>query len=454
MSRSSSSVLAANVRHITAPVGLWLAGIWARPLLIFSFLVPLAINVYGRNNVLEVGRPLIIPLTAIFVLVGLRRGGIQRVLSTWRASPAAFWLYVSVLVTEVLLMFYHGSPSGWAWLGGRVAFFAVLLTTVAHCDGEEGIKDGLRGLAYGVGLIAVLTVIHALRIVYLPFGLPVWPARTFGPIHMPVPRTLGLAMTITKFGILAAVALTTALVGGDKPLIRPLWARAFLFCVVMAAAVISQARAVYMTVLATLGWAGLLLVARERTLRWLASARGAWLTTVFYAILLIVANIIFPLVAPPWLLNVGSDTSVTNVTYRLDANATGWRVLKQAPLFGIGHGTLLRVTQLNESIHNHFWEHVVATGIVGGIPYLLFHTWILVSALQLLGSARATIRAVAKALVVSVSATYLAYQFSAGYFTSVFAVVCGLVISAGADEQPIAQPIAQPGTEPIAQKVG
>lgn len=450
MSRSSSSVLAAKVRYITGPVGLWLAGIWARPLLIFSFLVPLAINVYGRNNVLEVGRPLIIPLTAIFVLLGLLRGGAQRVLSAWRASPVAFWLYTSVLAVELLLTFYHGNSSGWAWLGGRVAFFAVLLTTVAHCDGEEAVQDGLRGLSYAVGVIAVLTVIHALRIVYLPFGLPVWPGRTFGPIRMPLPRTLGLAMTITKFGILAAVALTTALVGGDKRLIRPLWARAFLFGVVIAAAVISQARAVYMTVLATLGWAGLLLVARERTLRWLASARGAWLTTVFYAILLIVANVIFPLVAPPWLLNVGSETSVTNVTYRLDANATGWRVLKQAPLFGIGHGTLLRVTHLNESIHNHFWEHVVATGIVGAIPYLLFHMWILVSALQLLGSERSTISAMARALVVSVSATYLAYQFSAGYFTSVFAVLCGLVICAGRKEQPI----GQPATGPMAQKVG
>ena len=32
-------------------------------------------------------------------------------------------------------------------------------------------------------------------------------------------------------------------------------------------------------------------------------------------------------------------------------------------------------------------------------------------------------------LVVSVSAAYLAYQFSLGFFTSVFALICGLVLS-------------------------
>lgn len=179
-------------------------------------------------------------------------------------------------------------------------------------------------------------------------------------------------------------------------------------------------------------------------MRWLASARGAWLATVSYALLLIVANVIFPLVAPPWLLNVGSDMSVANVHLRIDANAVGWQVFKQAPLLGIGHGTLLRMTDLVEAIHNHFWEHVVATGIVGSVPYLLFHMWILVSALRLLGSRRASVRAMAKALVVSVSATYLAYQFSAGFFTSVFAVVCGLVICAGREGQPLHQSATGP----------
>jgi hypothetical protein len=443
MSHSSSSMLAAWVRRSTGSMGQWLGGIRARPLLVFGFLVPLAINVYGQDNVLTIGRPLIIPLTAIFVLLGLLRGGAQRVLSTWRASPAPFWFYASTLAVEAMLMFYHDSPSGWAWLGGRLAFFAVLVTTVAHCDDEEAVRDGLRGLSCGVVVIAVLTVIRAARIVELPFGLPIWPARTFGPIRMPVPRTLGLAMSPSKFGTLAAVALTTALVGGDKPLIRPLWARAFLFCVVLAAAVISQARAVYITVLATLGWAGLFGVAGKRAIRWLASARGAWLTTTFYAVLLVIANVIFPLVAPPWIVDVGSEVSVANVTLRIDANAVGWRMFKQAPLFGIGHGTFLQVTGLRESIHNHFWEQVVATGIVGAIPYLLFHMWILVSALQLLGSGRSSVSAMAKALVVSVSATYLAYQFSPSYFTSVFAVLCGLVICAGREKQPIDRPATE-----------
>jgi hypothetical protein len=437
MNRSVSSFVAPLVERIASLVRALLAIVLTRPVFWFCLLVPLSITVYGRDNTLAIGRPPIIPITAVFVLLAVLKGGAKRVVSTWRASPAVFWLYVLVCAVELFLMFYHRNPGGWAYVGGRVAFFAVLLTAVAHCDDVNAVKGALKGLAYGVGVIGLLTLFHALRIVDLPFALPVWPSRTFGPIRMPLPRTLGLAMSPNRFGILAAVALATVMAGpgGDERIVRPFWSRALLFCVVIAAAVISQTRGVYLTVLLTLGLGGILPLARERATHWLASTKEAWLTAGSYAVLLILANVVFPLVAPEWIVDVGTEMNGANVNLRADANAMGWLLLKQAPLLGIGHGMFLRVTLLTEGIHNHFWEQLVSTGILGGIPYLLFHMLILVSALRLLGSSRSSVGAVAKALTVSVSATYLAYQFFPGFFTPVFAVLCGLVVSAQREEQ-------------------
>jgi hypothetical protein len=442
MNCSVSPFLGSLVGRIAIVVHALLGIVLARPMFWFCVLVPLGITVYGRDNTLVIGRPPIIPITAVFVLLAVLEGGAKRVVSTWRASPAVFWLYVLVCAVEVFLMFYHRNPGGWAYVGGRVAFFAVLLTAVAHCDDVNAVKDALKGLTYGVGVIGLLTLIHALRIVDLPFALPIWPSRTFGPIRMPLPRTLGLAMSPNRFGILAAVALATVMAGagGDERIVRPCWARALLFCMVMAAAVISQTRGVYLAVLLTLGLSRILLLARERATRWLSSTKEAWLTAGSYAVLLILANVVFPVVAPEWMVDVGIELNGANVNLRVDANAMGWLLFKQAPLLGIGHGMFLRLTLLTEGIHNHFWEQLVSTGVLGGIPYLLFHMLILVSALRLMGSSRSPVRAVAKALTVSVSATYLAYQFFPGFFTPVFAVLCGLVVSAQREEQRLSSP--------------
>ncbi|UCC77925.1 MAG: hypothetical protein JSW37_06045 [Anaerolineales bacterium] len=126
--------------------------------------------------------------------------------------------------------------------------------------------------------------------------------------------------------------------------------------------------------------------------------------------------------------------SVDNVFQRMELNAQGWFLLRQVPLLGIGHGAFPLLQGSAYNIHNHFWEHVVSTGIVGGVPYLLFHLLILVRALQLMGSLRPSVRAAAHVLVVSVSGTYLAYQFSLSFFTSVFAVLCGLVLALRREE--------------------
>jgi hypothetical protein len=426
--RPASSIIAAIARPVVA----LLRSILERPALLWGLLVPLSVTVIAESGELVATVPPIVPLTALFLLLAFLKGGADNILSTWRASPVAVWLYLAVCAVEVLLMLYHGSPQGWAWVAGRVTFLLVMAATAAMCGRERDVQDGLRGLTYGVGAIALLTIVHALGLVEVPTAWPLrWAGRTFGALQIPFSRTLGVRMTYNKFGVLAAAALATVLAPSPErePLIRPSWLRAALFAATLAAAVLSQTRGVYLTVLWTLGLSlALRLVMRRRSV-WLAGPAGSWLAVGTYALLLVLGNVLVVSVAPQWLIDVGYAASVDNVFRRMELNAEGWSVLKDAPLLGVGHGTFALLTRRGQNIHNHFWEHVVSTGIVGGVPYLLFHMLILVRALQLLGSPRPSVRAFAFAFAVSVSGTYLAYQFSLSFFTSVFAVLCGLLLS-------------------------
>ncbi len=435
-------------RHVAR----WFRSIWDHALFVFGFLIPLSIAVFGREGTLLVKIPPIVPVTAVFLLVAGGKGGLRRVVSTWRASPVVLWLYVLVCGVEAVLMVYHRNPNGWFYLGGRAMFLAVLLVVAALCDGLGAARDCLVGMACGAVVIALLSVLHASGIVYLPFATPLWPVRTFGPLRMPLPRTVGLDMTPDKFGILASVALATAMARAhDGRWLLPWpWFRAVLVASVVLAALITQTRGVYLTVLWAIGLGALLVLAGKQAADRLDRARVAWVLAIAFAASLVVANIAFPFIAPDWLVDVGGQESVDGVLTRLGANATGWLVLRRFPVAGIGHGRFRAVSGFRTGIHNHFWEHIVATGIVGGLPYILFHLLILVHALRLLGSSTGAIyRAVALVLVVSVSATYVAYQFFPGFFTSVFAAVCGLVVSVRREEQAISKLMVPQVVEPL-----
>jgi O-antigen ligase len=403
----------------------------AHPMFWLGLLIPLTTTVYGQDNVPLINIPPIIPISAVFVLVALVRGGVEQVVGTWKASPAAFWLYASVCAVEVFLMFYHRNPRAWAWVGGRAMFFTVLLTAVALCDDVDAARQALRGLTFGVGVISLLTLIHALQVVYLPFGLPLEPSRTFGPFRVPLPRTLGLAMSRNRFGILAAASLATVVASSlaDGPRIGPWWARAVLVSLVLAAGAITQTRGVYLTMSLAMGLSLLLRLARQSARRWFTGSRGALCVVAGYFVLLVLANVIFIEVVPPWLVDLGAAEDVYSVASRTQLNAVAWLSFLRAPLLGVGHGTVIHTTYEDVYVHNHFLEQLMSTGVVGSVPYLLFHFWVLFTAVRLLASPQPSSRAVAMALVVSVAATYLAYQFFLSFFTPTFALLCGLVLS-------------------------
>ncbi len=94
-----------SLRSVSLRDGGWfgasLGAVWKRSLLLFGFLVPLTITVYGQTDSLASGIPAAIPTTAVLTLLALVRGGFRRVVSAWRASPAVFWLYTVVCAVRL-----------------------------------------------------------------------------------------------------------------------------------------------------------------------------------------------------------------------------------------------------------------------------------------------------------------------------------------------------------------
>jgi O-antigen ligase len=331
----------------------------------------------------------------------------------------------------VVLLSYHDNWGNWAWVAGRVAFFVVLLATTAICEDGAAAAAIIGGLTFGAGVLGLLTVLQASQLVALPFSPELLPARQFGPFRMPFPSALGVDTTPDKLGIRYAMALSALMISraGRDPIVRSWRWRVALSVFVMVGALIMQERGVYLEVgLAMALGLGSLLWA-DRRISFLEDLRGSLLLALGYGALLLAANAAFATALPQWLVDVGSAVSVQNVSTRLEASALGWKLLQQSPLLGIGHGEFIDYFRLRTSIHNHFLGYLVATGLVGGVPFFLFHLGILASAFRLFARSRGAGREVAAVLCTGVLVTYLAYQFAPLAFVAVFAVVCGLVVA-------------------------
>ena len=156
--------------------------------------------------------------------------------------------------------------------------------------------------------------------------------------------------------------------------------------------------------------------------------RGALCAVLGYFAFLVLANVSFLDVAPPWLVDMGAAEDVYSVVSRTQLNTVALLTFLRSPLLGVGHGTVIHTTYEDVFVHNHFLEQFMSTGAVGSIPYLLFHFWVLFISLRQLASSQPSSRAVATALLVSVAATFLAYQFFLGFFTPTFALLSALVL--------------------------
>lgn len=410
----------------------WPTRVWRRRGLLFGLLMSLSISALGtRSGDLITLIPPVIPISAVFLLVAVSTGGAKRVLATIRSNPLTVSLYGLVCIAEAVLMLYHGSRLGVAYAAGRIGFFLVFLSAAAACDDEEIVRDVLRGMTYAVALIGLLSLVHASGLFPVPFGQRAKPPRTFGPFRMPFPRTLGHPMSHNKFGILASVALATVTQSGlgGQDIIAPLWAGGGLLALAVLGVLITQTRATYLTALVAVGLSVGLTLERKRESPWYTRPRGSCVAALVYLGLLILANVLFPIVAPDSLLDVGSTRDVASALSRVDANAVAWELFTNAPLLGIGHGNFDNYHTGETGIHNHLLEQLASTGLVGGIPYVLFHVLILVGAMRQLGHRKGLSQSVSRVLCVSVLATLFAYQFFPGFFVSTFAIISGLVVS-------------------------
>ncbi len=425
------SLPASWVALMTYPVVALLSRLWRRPAFYFGLLAALTVTVL-REGSWSAPTPLPPVLVASLGFLGMAiiRGATKRIVAVCLLNPVVFLLYVLVCLVEVLLMFHHRHDLGWAYVGGRVGFLLVLLSAIAVSTDAAAAQDVLRGMAYGVGVMGLLTLVHALQIVNLPFGSSLAPSRTFGPFQMPVPRTMGIDVSPGKVGILGAIALSTVLLSsaGVNRIIEGFWARAVLYVLAAAAVVVTQTRGAYLAVLAAIGFSTYFLLIRSKERPWFASQLGSGLAVALYFCFLVVGNLAFPSLAPDFVLNVGAAHTAENVFVRAASNVMGWRLLRESPLLGIGHGNFIYLSFTEAGIHNHFWEQFVSTGLLGGIPYLLFHVLVLRTTLMLTGQSPGVSRTVARVVCASVLAAYLGYQSFAGYFTSSLAVLYGLVL--------------------------
>jgi hypothetical protein len=245
---------------------------------------------------------------------------------------------------------------------------------------------------------------------------------------------MGLDMSPGKVGIFGAIGLSLVIAsfGRKEPLLRRAWARVLLLPLAGAAVLISQSRTAYLTMMAAIGFSAFFALSRSRQRPWFGRTRGAWCLTVAYSVFLALGAALLPVLAPVSMLRAGSQHTVQNVMLRYTSNVIGWELFRNSPLVGVGLGSFENVSFAPGGIHNHFWAQFVATGLLGGIPYLLFHMLILVQALSLAGRGAGKRRSIACAVSAAMMATYLAFQSFAGYFTSSLAILCGLVLSLSA----------------------
>jgi len=403
---------------------------WRRPAFAYGLLMALAVGRLGTTGgELLPGVPSTLVVTLAFFALALWQRRWTHAWSAWRACAAAFWLYTLVCLIESVSVLYRGGTPYLPFALGRWSFLAICVTTAAMAEDVDALRDMLSGNAYAAGIIGLLTVLHATRVLRLPFALSLMPARTFGPIHMPVPRTLGVAMSPDKFAMIAALTLVTIGLTYDQPLpvVRPRWVAALLALLAILACLIAQTRAVYISILFALALIVCFrLLARVRR-PWFSGAAGAWAAVLLYALALVAANVAFSRWVPIEWLDTGTSSSIRNVEIRIEVNALALQMFRRWPWLGIGHDRFEPLTLDDNGIHNVFLEQMVATGLVGGVPYWLFHALILVAALRACGDRRPALAGLGRVLAPAVLVVYLTYQFFPGFLNTPFAVLSGLV---------------------------
>lgn len=408
------------------------------PLIVFAFFTPLLTRLLGRSDellnqhaILLSRIPPFLLLGLAMLLVGLAKGSRSLGLILG-ANRWSLLLYAIVLVAELLVLLRDGVSSDYLYFFGRTGFIVVVFAVMVNFNRITVARSALCAFTVGVGILGLLTVLHAFSILSLPIAMRPLAARTFWGFRFPVRRALGIAMSYGKFGIMSSLAMAVLIVSALSPykVIRRRFIRWVLGACIMAGVAISQGRGVYIAVATTMVLA--IIVSLKLGQGQTKPARPAvWLLIIVIIGLVLAAALFFsPSVAEIHLLDVQTVRSIENIAARVSANRVGLQLLLRNPVLGIGHGNVAFLGMIGEDIHNHFLEQFVATGLVGGLPYLLFHLSILVKTWRMLSLPKdMEVRGLGGIMFVGVTATLLEYQVFPGFFTEAAAFLFGLVMS-------------------------
>lgn len=347
-----------------------------------------------------------------------------------------FVIYAIVLVAEVLTLLQNGNLSDSIFLFGRAGFMVIFVTIILNFRHINQVRSALYAFTIGTAILGLLTVLHAFNIFSLPIAMEPLAARTYFGFTFPVARSLGIGMSYGKFGIMCSLALAVLIFSSfssykivPQRLMR--WVSALL---IFAGVLISQGRGVYITVAAVVVLSLILVKLLERESSDVSNTsqdRRQWiLLAVFAGLMLAAAFLFMPSTADTDVLDVSTSKSRDNIVGRIDANQLGLRLFVLNPFLGIGHNSAGIVEEVGNGIHNHLLEQLVATGLLGGLPYITFHILILFQAWKIyyLSSGKEG-RVLGGILFVGSVATLLEYQVFPGFIVEVFAFICGLIMA-------------------------
>ncbi|MEZ4864518.1 MAG: O-antigen ligase family protein [Caldilineaceae bacterium] len=402
-------------------------------LAVYAFCFPLFSVLLYRHGRQLLPVPPLLAIGCLMLCIGLCRPNLLK--KFINANQAEMTLYLIVLVIEALVLINHKGAASFSHLLGRTSFALIILAVAANVRDIRSMRNALYAFALSMGILGVLTVLHGFHIFSLPIAMYYLPARTFLGVKFPVPRTIGINMSYGEFGIMAAFATAILMYSYLSPY-KIFASRLLKWAVSLALGagiLVSQGRGVFLGV----GAAGFLsfvigseVVKGFYTSHWQQRSR-AWMLALAFSVVLVLGIAVFmPTAAESDLINVNTIRSQDNAASRVRINQAGIATLLENPFLGIGHGAYT-ADDAGAGIHNHFLEQFVATGLLGGLPYLSFYLLMVWNAWQTLTrSDQAELRGFGCIFLIAMIATIMEYQVFPGFLVETVGLLCGLILSA------------------------
>lgn len=390
----------------------------------------LTVILYSENQAIRFLPPILI-VSLVFLLIGVFKRK-NYLIEFIYSNKSIIIVYGIILAIELLSLINTGFSGNLAFVAGRVAFFIIILSVYLNAITIEEILKALKWFTIGVFILGLLTILHAFDLFYLPIAGRLFPPRTFLGFTMPFPRTIGIDMTLGKFGIMVSLALPVILFSlfSILKVFRQKLSSLILLVAIFFGILILQSRSVYITTMMVSLFTVILALQLRKSSDLKTSQQ-------FLIVFIAIATLAFLVIAAfsqsiveADLFDVGAR-SYLNAVDRITINRLAYTKFLENPLFGIGHG-LFNISSISEltGIHNHFLEQFVATGFLGGTFYVLFFVLLFNKAWNILQlQDNNELRNLGGLFFVALVGTVIQYQFFPGFLVETTALIIGLLLS-------------------------